>query len=161
MHNTEKFIFNVTPATWVRVTFNDRIFFKIPRDKLYPSGLQRLQRLERYNEWKLAISTEAKRLNFTLPEIGAGIIFCLPMPKKWSKKKKKLSHGFFHDRRPDLKNLLSAFEDALMSEDKGIAYYTHLGKRWVDAETGWTEVTVIDPLKIQLAPPLEGDSRLI
>ncbi len=83
------------------------------------------------------------------------------MPKKWSKKKRKLCHGIFHDRRPDLKNLLSAFEDSLRSEDKGIAYYTHLGKRWVDSPHGWIEVTVTNPSNIKLSPPLEGDSRLI
>lgn len=116
--------------------------------------------MERYNEWKSSVSEEAKRLGFTLPEIGAGIIFYLPMPKKWGKKKRNLAHGFFHDKRPDLKNLLSAFEDALMREDKGIAYYTHLGKRWVNSPTGWIEVTVTDPSKIALSPPLEGKNRL-
>lgn len=160
MRPTEKFILKVTPETWVRVTQNDKIFFRIPEDKLYPASLHRKKRIQKYNDYKVSIAAEAKRIGFVLPEIGAGIIFCLPMPKKWSKKKKNLSHGFFHDKRPDLKNLLSAFEDALMAEDKGIAYYTHLGKRWVNAETGWIEVTVTDPLRIQLSPPLETESRL-
>lgn len=142
------------------MTQNDKIFFRIPEDKLFPSGLQRKKRIQKYNDYKVNISTEAKRIGFVLPEIGAGIIFCLPMPKKWSNKKRRLSHGNFHDKRPDLKNLLSAFEDALMKEDKAIAYYTHLGKRWVNAETGWIEITVSDPSKIKISPPLEADSRL-
>lgn len=161
MLNQTKYVFRITPETWVRVTQRDKIFFRIPRDKLFPSGLQRLLRIEKYNDYKLNVAAEAKRLHFTLPEVGAGIIFCLPMPKKWSKKKRKMAHGYFHDKRPDLKNLLSAFEDALMREDKAIAYYTHLGKRWVDAPKGWIEITVTDPSKISLSPPLEDDSRLI
>ncbi len=143
------------------MTQNDKIFFRIPEDKLYPSGLQRKKRIQKYNDYKVNVATEAKRIGFVLPEIGAGIIFCLPMPKKWSKKKRRLSHGNFHDKRPDLKNLLSAFEDALMKEDKAIAYYIHLGKRWVNSLTGWIEVTVTDPSKIRISPPLEGESRLI
>jgi Holliday junction resolvase RusA-like endonuclease len=159
--NKTKFVFDITPVTWVRVTFNDRWFFRIPFDKLSPAGKARRLRLDKYNDYKHSLLAEAKRLRFDYPNIGAGIMFCLPMPKKWSKKKRRAAHGNFHDKRPDLKNLLSAFEDALMAEDKGIAYYTHLGKRWVDSEKGWIEVTVTDPSRISLAPPLEGDNRLI
>ncbi len=159
--NQTKYVFNVTPATWVRVTANDRIFFRIPKNKLYPSGLQRLNRLEKYNNYKLDIAAEAKRLKFDLPHIGAGITFFLPLQKKLSLKKRRLLHGSFHNKRPDLSNLLKAFEDSLLSEDKEIAYYTHLCKRWVDSDKGWIEVTVTDPSRISLSPPLEADNRLI
>jgi Holliday junction resolvase RusA-like endonuclease len=138
------------------VTANDRIFFRIPRDKLYPSGLKRLLRIEKYNDYKISVSAEAKRQNFTLPPIGAGVIFYLPVPKSWSNKKKKLAHGKFHSSRPDLKNLLSAWEDSLLSEDKEIAYYTHLGKRWVNSEEGFIEITITDPTCIYLEPPPVG-----
>jgi Holliday junction resolvase RusA-like endonuclease len=159
---TNKIILKISPRTWVRVTKNDRIFFRIPIDKLRPSGLKRRLRIEAYNEYKLSVAAEAKRVHFTLPDIGAGIIFYVPVPKSWSKKKKKLHHGSFHHSRPDLKNLLQAFEDSLLSEDKTIAYYTHLGKRWVNAEQGWIEITIKDSSRIYLEPPsIEGDNRLL
>lgn len=148
--------------TWVRVTANDRIFFRIPRNKLRPSGLKRLLRLEKYNDYKLNLAAEAKRVGFSLPEVGAGVVFFIPCPRTWSKKKKRKYHGSFHQSRPDLKNLLSAFEDSLMAEDKGIAYYSHLGKRWVDSETGWIEITIYDPTKLYLQPPsIGGGNRLL
>lgn len=158
----QRIILNITPQTWVRVTANDRIFFRIPRDKLRPSGLNRLLRIEKYNEYKINVLAEAKRVGFNLPDVGAGIIFYIPVPKSWSKKKKRLHHGMYHQSKPDLKNLLSAWEDSLMTEDKTIAYYTHLGKRWVDAEEGWIEVTITDPGRISQEPPSkEGESRLL
>src|SRR3982751_6483272 len=107
-----KYVFEITPATWVRVTANDRIFFLIPKDKLRPPGLKRLLRIEKYNDYKLNVSAEAKRLGFTLPAVGAGIMFYVPCPRSWTKKKKRLHHGAFHDKKPDLSNLLKAFEDS-------------------------------------------------
>jgi Holliday junction resolvase RusA-like endonuclease len=158
----ERFVLNVTPLTWVRVTSNDRIFFRIPRDKLRPSGLKRLLRIEKYNDYKLNVAAEAKRVGFVLPPVGAGVMFYVPVPKSWSKKKKRLAHGTFHGSRPDLKNLLSAWEDSLMSEDKEIAFYTYLGKRWVDDESGWIEITITPPDKIFLEPPSKGgNNRLL
>ena len=140
----KKIILNITPLTWVRVTANDRIFFRIPRDKLYPSGLKRLLRLEKYNEYKISLSAHAKSKQFTIPACGCGVTFFLPCPRTWSNKKKKKYHGTFHQSRPDLKNLLSAWEDALCIEDKYIAHYSYLCKRWVDFPTGWIEITLED-----------------
>jgi Holliday junction resolvase RusA-like endonuclease len=156
-----KIILEITPQTWVRVTQKDKIFFRIPRDKLRPAGLKRRMRIERYNDYKLNVSAEAKRLHFNLPDVGAGILFYVPVPKSWSKKKKRLHHGQFHHSRPDLKNLLQAFEDSLMSEDMTISYYTHLGKIWVNEEAGWIEITITDPSNIFISPPTEGKNRLL
>lgn len=152
----QKTILKISPLTWVRVTSNDKIFFRIPRDKLRPSGLARLLRIEKYNDYKLSLSAEAKRLQFTLPEIGAGITFFVPVPKSWSKKKKKLFHGEFHQSRPDLKNLLTPLEDSLLSEDKGICHYEYLCKRWVNSEKGWIEIVAKDPGRVWKPPPSEA-----
>ncbi len=157
----KKVVLNITPRTWVRVTQKDKIFFRIPRDKLRPAGLKRLLRIESYNEYKVDLLAEAKRHNFILPEVGAGIIFFVPCPKSWSNKKKKQYHGKFHQSRPDLKNLLSSFEDSLMTEDKGIAYYSHLGKRWVNSDVGWIQITIYDPAKLFIEPPSVEEDRLL
>lgn len=143
--SAKKFLLNITPQTWVRVTQNDKIFFRIPRDKLYPSGLARLLRIERYNDYKISLLALAKEKRFVIPAQGASVSFFLPCPKTWSNKKKKRYHNTLHQSRPDLKNLLTGFEDGLCSEDKYIAHYAGLNKRWVDFPTGWIEITIQEP----------------
>jgi len=139
----KKVTLSITPQTHVRATQGDSIFFRIPREKLRPSGLKRLLRLERYNNYKLELGAEAKRKGFSMPPIGCSITFIIPVPKSWSKKKKKLHHGRFHQSKPDLDNLLKAFMDSLMAEDKQIAHI-ELSKRWVDFEIGWIEISYKD-----------------
>lgn len=152
----KKIILNITPRTWVRVTANDRIFFRIPRDKLRPSGLKRLERIEAYNEYKISLLALAKEKGFTIPEQGCGVTFVLPMPKSWSKKKRKLYHNTLHMQRPDLKNLLSSWEDSLCKEDKYIAHYSFLCKKWADFPTGWIEITVSEGTLPAISPPSEA-----
>lgn len=151
----KKYILNITPQTFIRTTSNDKVFFRIPRSKLFPSGLKRLLRIERYNEYKLSVSAEAKRVSFKMPATGAGITFYTPCPKTWSKKKRKQYHGTFNQSTPDLDNFLKAFIDSLVSEDKYISHYSHLAKRWVDFETGWIEVVIDESIEMQsqIQPP--------
>jgi Holliday junction resolvase RusA-like endonuclease len=100
-------------------------------------------RLEKYNKYKVDLCAEAKAKQFILPPVGASITFFIPVPPSWSKKKKKLHHGRFHQSTPDLNNLTKAFEDGLLAEDKQLAHY-ELSKRWVDFEIGWIEVSYKD-----------------
>jgi Holliday junction resolvase RusA-like endonuclease len=146
-----KVILNITPQTHVRATQGDSIFFRIPREKLRPAGLKRLMRLERYNKYKLDLDSEAKRKSFTMPPIGASITFVIPVPRSWSKKKKKLYHGTFHQSKPDIDNLQKAFLDSLMKEDKQIAHL-EVQKRWVDFESGWIEITLKDYEQVLTLP---------
>ncbi len=96
-----------------------------------------------------------------MPAVGAGITFFIPVPKSWSLKKKKLHHGTYHQVHCDLDNYLKAFIDSLVGEDKYIAHYSYLAKRWVDFETGWIEVVVDDTLAFNgIAPPSKEDSPL-
>ena len=153
----KKYILDVTPQTFIRTTVNDRIFFRIPRENLRPAGLKRLLRIERYNNYKLSVSAEAKRVQFKMPAVGAGITFFIPVPKTWSKKKKREYHGAFMQSTPDLDNFTKAFIDSLVSEDKYIAQYTYLAKRWVDFEEGWIEVVVDEnAAMLQITPPAKG-----
>jgi Holliday junction resolvase RusA-like endonuclease len=136
----KKVILNITPQTHVRATQGDSIFFRIPREKLRPAGLSRLMRLEKYNAYKVNLCAEAKSKRFVLPPVGASITFFIPVPPSWSKKKKKLHHGRFHQSKPDIDNLQKAFLDSLMAEDKQIAHL-EVQKRWVDFEIGWIEIS--------------------
>lgn len=147
---TKKITLNLTPISHLRATRGDSIFFKIPRDKLKPDGLRRLLRLERYNEYKIALLAEAKRKKFQLPASGLSVTFYLPIPKTWSKKKKKAHHGLLCQSRPDIDNLLKAFFDSLTYEDKFIANVTAT-KRWVDFPLGWIEC-LIDEVEMKTYP---------
>ena len=148
-----KTILNITPQTHVRATKGDSVFFRIPKDSLRPAGLKRRLRLEKYNDYKDTLLGEVKAKKFTLPPAGCGISFFIPLPKSWSKKKRKLYHGKLHQSKPDLSNLLKAFEDAICAEDKYIAHYSKLEKRWVDFPQGWIELTAADYEETLREPP--------
>ena len=62
---------------------------------------------------------------------GSTVIFYLPMPKSWSKKKKALMLGQGHQQKPDVDNLLKAVMDATLKEDSHI-YDIHSQKFWSD-----------------------------
>lgn len=51
---------------------------------------------------------------------GSHIIFVLPMPKSWSKKKKRETTGRAHQQVPDSDNLLKALLDSLFKNDSHI-----------------------------------------
>ena len=134
----KKTIFKINPQTNVRSTQGDRIYFRIPRDKLRPAGLKRLLRLERYNEYKITLCGLAKAQKFTPPEQGGHLIFYIPVPKTWKKYKKEQYHLQLHQSTPDWDNLAKAFFDSLMHQDKGIAD-VRVTKSWVNQEDGWIE----------------------
>jgi hypothetical protein len=62
----KKVTLNITPQSHLRSTRGDSIFFRIPREKLRPAGLQRLNRIERYNNYKISLLAEAKKKSFVL-----------------------------------------------------------------------------------------------
>lgn len=140
-----KIVLNINPETHVRATQGDRVFFRIPRDQLKPGGLKRLQRLEKYNRYKISLLAEAKRNRFVLPEQGAQIIFYIPVSKSWKKWKKEKMHMQLHQEKPDIDNLYKALGDSLLVEDKHIASVT-ITKKWVNQEKGWIEIIVSDPI---------------
>ncbi len=156
MSQARKITLNLTPQPPIRSNRGDSIFFRIPRDQLRPDGLRRLLRLERYNNYKVELLAEAKRKRFELPASGLHVTFYLPLPKTWSKKKKKACHGLLCQSRPDLDNLLKGFFDALVSEDKFVASISAC-KRWVDFPLGWIELSLVDePMQVLVQPPAKG-----
>lgn len=134
----KKYIFKITPQTNVRSTQGDRIYFRIPREKLRPAGLKRLLRLERYNNYKIDLCALAKAQHFTPPEQGGHLTFYIPVPKTWKKYKKEQYHLHLHQSTPDWDNLAKAFFDSLMHQDKAIAD-VRVTKKWVNQEHGWIE----------------------
>ena len=57
------------------------------------------------------------------------IEFHVPMPKSWSKKKKKLHDGKPHNQTPALDNLLKAWKDSVFEEDS-VVWRVHACKLW-------------------------------
>ena len=73
---------------------------------------------------------EVRATGVELPESGAAVIFVLPMPVSWSKKKRDTFNGTAHQTKPDLDNLLKALSDAVHKEDCRIWNYVGLQKIW-------------------------------
>ena len=71
------------------------------------------------------------------PEDGSSIVFRIPMPRSWSKKKRAEMDGKPHKQTPDLSNLLKAFEDCWPNDER-ISSYGALSKVW--AERGEIEI---------------------
>lgn len=65
----------------------------------------------------------SEELNLKIKEIdlnGYKLTFGMPMPKSWSKKKKREMDGTAHKNRPDIDNLCKSVLDALFLEDSHI-----------------------------------------
>ncbi len=77
-----------------------------------------------------------------LPGSIDSIIFCIPMPQSWSKKKREQMEGQPHQQTPDLDNLCKGVLDALCAEDKHIHFIGTLKKVW--SEAGSIEMTLPD-----------------
>lgn len=140
----KKVVFNITPQTNVRATQGDRVFFRIPRERLRPDGLKRLLRLEKYNDYKSALSELARKKSFAIPEQGVHIIFYFPVPKSWTKSKKQEMHMKLHQSKPDIDNCIKALFDSLMKEDKYIADF-RATKKWSNSDDGWIEFIIDIP----------------
>jgi len=140
----KKVVFNITPQTNVRATQGDRVFFRIPRERLRPAGLKRLLRLEKYNDYKSSLSELAKKKSFAIPEQGVHILFYFPVPKSWTKSKKQEMHMKLHQSKPDIDNCIKALFDSLMKEDKYIADF-RATKKWSNSEEGWIEFIIDIP----------------
>ena len=57
------------------------------------------------------------------------IVFHVPMPKSWSKKKRTQYDGNPHQQRPDLDNYLKAWKDSVYEED-AIVWNVEATKLW-------------------------------
>lgn len=137
----KKYRFDIDPVSAIRTVQGDRIFFKIPRDKLRKEGLQRLQRIERYNNYKVSLLALAKQQRFVPAEQGMHVIFHMPVPASWREGKKKKMHMMLHQIRPDWDNLAKGFFDGLLAEDNKICD-VRVTKKWVNQVRGYIEVVM-------------------
>ena len=88
----------------------------------------------RYRAFKDLINLKCNKLGFELPaELIAQ--YHIPMPKSWSKKKKKEMLGKPHQQKPDIDNINKAVMDALAKEDSFV-YSVNCQKYWTETGKG-------------------------
>lgn len=80
-----------------------------------------------------AFKDQVKASGLNVPETGCRLIFILPMPKSWPKKRRAEMDGQPHQQRPDTDNMIKAVLDAVHTEDSQIHHVEGL-KFW--GETG-------------------------
>lgn len=71
---------------------------------------------EKYWQFK----KEVQDANIYVPYGGYHVIFIIPMPKTWSKKKKTEMNGKPHQQKPDKDNLEKALLDAIYDDDSKV-----------------------------------------
>lgn len=97
-------------------------------------------RMTRSDRWKQrpavmkyrAFCDECRLLGVEVPESGAHIVFNMPMPPSWSKKKKAEMLGQPHQQKPDVDNLVKAIFDAAMPDDS-VVWDIRMTKVWAEA----------------------------
>lgn len=82
---------------------------------------------------------QLKMNGFVLPDAHWHIVFHMPMPASWSRKKRAEHDGKPHQQKPDKDNLEKAFLDSLFKDDSHI-WDGRVTKRW--AEEGRIEIWV-------------------
>lgn len=133
---------DVTPVAKPRMT---------QKDKYNPS-----KAAQRYWAYKDELVLKARLARF---EIGPAFraIFLMPMPKSWTKKKRRQMVGQPHQQKPDTDNLLKALKDALLVEDSHV--WDEQGiKVWTDGPGGifvenikfsWSDKTLMQISKLR------------
>ncbi len=87
--------------------------------------------VERYHKFRDDLRFACKSDNFELEDTFE-IVFYIPMPKSWSKKKMIKMYDTPHNQKPDIDNLVKAVMDALMTDDKQV-WKIKAEKRWSDS----------------------------
>ena len=103
----------ITPVPKPRMTQRDK-WLNPPRPKV-----------ARYR----AFCDECRLRRVHVPGSGATVIFTLPMPPSWSKKKRREMDGAPHQQTPDVDNLCTALLDAVYTDDS-IVWDIRIVKRW-------------------------------
>jgi Holliday junction resolvase RusA-like endonuclease len=80
--------------------------------------------------WAFKDEIALKKNGFYLPD-SFSVVFYMPMPRTWSKKKRELFFGQPHKQVPDLDNLIKGLGDAFKVDDSGI-HHIEATKIWWD-----------------------------
>ena len=78
-----------------------------------------------------AFADEVRAMGIKVPESDCKVLFILPMPPSWSKKKREMMRSRPHRQKPDIDNLCKALLDALYGDDS-VVWEISLCKVWGD-----------------------------
>ena len=84
----------------------------------------------RYRAYRDEVILQKNKMKFEMPDAGSSVIFFLPMPKSWSKKKKEAMLHQPHQQTPDVDNLLKAFLDSVCKGGDEHVYSVKVSKLW-------------------------------
>lgn len=90
----------------------------------------------RYHAWRDEFRLKVGHLEGDQIEL----IFHVPMPKSWSKKKRYEKDGTPHQQRPDVDNYVKAVLDALFEDDSHV-WKISAEKRWASEGSIWLKVS--------------------
>lgn len=82
-----------------------------------------------YHSYKKCLQAFSLRDKYVVTN-PLSLIFVMPMPASWSKKKRLSMIGQPHTDKPDLDNLIKAFKDSLCENDSHIHTYDQMRKVW-------------------------------
>lgn len=96
--------------------------------KLYPVVPVPKPRMTQRDKWQKrpavmryrAFCDDLRARKCTFPESGSHVIFHMPMPASWSKKKRTEMLGQPHRQKPDRDNLEKALMDAVYENDESV-----------------------------------------
>lgn len=96
--------------------------------KITPIGKPRMTRSDKFNKRRCVMRYRAfadelrYKCNLQGIEIDTclNVIFTLPMPKSWSKKRKAEMNGKPHQQTPDIDNISKGILDILLKDDSGV-----------------------------------------
>lgn len=108
-----------------------------------PMGAPRQTRADAYKGRPVVLRYRAYKDEIRLRRVevaprGAHILFVLPMPASWSKRKKRQMNSEPHESVPDIDNLAKGLLDALFDDDAHISdiriskQWGHVGGIWIN-----------------------------
>ena len=112
----KQIVLDITPIPAPRLNANSR--FNPKKKPIF----------DRYMQWKQDIQILALAAGWK-PTDEIRVVFVVPMPKSWPKKKRLDMDGQPHQQTPDRNNLTKALEDALYHNDSRV-WKSSEEKRW-------------------------------
>jgi Holliday junction resolvase RusA-like endonuclease len=110
------YLFDIVPFGAVRMTQRDRIF----TNPNHPDPKKRQRpAVTKHFEFKNRLIQQANEMGFVLKET-LDVLFIVPLPDSWSKKKKDKMNGMPCKSKPDCDNYVKLICDTLKKEDGDI-----------------------------------------
>lgn len=114
---------------WMRSMLQDASVYRIT-----PMGKPRMTQRDRWKKRPVVLRyrefcDQARSLGITLLPSGSHVVFVLPMPASWSKRRKAEMNCQPHQGKPDVDNMIKALMDAIFGEDQHI-WDVRISKVW-------------------------------